>query len=98
MVCIFLYPTSSSSSYASFDIVPTNPSSSAAPQIAPGAENVGQAQILNTLSKPFTLEGLFGAADAGAFGGGAGGDQEMINADEDGDMFWDAEEPMDEDE
>ncbi|KII90402.1 hypothetical protein PLICRDRAFT_38926 [Plicaturopsis crispa FD-325 SS-3] len=36
--------------------------------IAPGAENVGQAQILTELSKPFELSGLFGAADAGAFG------------------------------
>jgi nuclear GTP-binding protein len=36
--------------------------------VAPGAENVGQAQILAELGKAFTLEGLFGAADAGAFG------------------------------
>ena len=35
---------------------------------APGAENVGQAQILAELGKPFELEGLFGAADSGAFG------------------------------
>ncbi|KAG9311822.1 P-loop containing nucleoside triphosphate hydrolase protein [Chiua virens] len=35
--------------------------------IAPGAENVGHAQIVTELSKPFELEGLFGAADAGAF-------------------------------
>lgn len=38
-----------------------------APVIAPGAETVGQAQILTQLSKPFELAGLFGAADAGAF-------------------------------
>ncbi|KIJ67353.1 hypothetical protein HYDPIDRAFT_173921 [Hydnomerulius pinastri MD-312] len=36
--------------------------------IAPGAESVGQAQILTQFSKPFELAGLFGAADAGAFG------------------------------
>lgn len=32
-----------------------------------GAEAVGQAQILPTLSAPFQLEGLFDAADNGAF-------------------------------
>ncbi|KIJ19372.1 hypothetical protein PAXINDRAFT_166573 [Paxillus involutus ATCC 200175] len=36
--------------------------------VAPGAETVGQAQILTEFSKPFELAGLFGAADAGAFG------------------------------
>lgn len=36
--------------------------------IAPGAETVGQAQILTELGKPFSLDGLFGSADAGAFG------------------------------
>ncbi|KAL0947929.1 hypothetical protein HGRIS_010560 [Hohenbuehelia grisea] len=78
-------------------VVPNaNSSSTDAPQvIAPGAENVGQAQILTSLSKPFTLEGLFGAADAGAFGGEGGTDVNM--ADEDGDVFFDAEEGMDED-
>ncbi|KAG6916699.1 hypothetical protein DXG01_005648 [Tephrocybe rancida] len=73
-------------------VVPINPNSSAAPVIAPGAENVGQAQILNTFSKPFELAGLFGAADAGAFGGST---EEMAvdaDVDEDGDMFFDAEE------
>ncbi|KAI0942279.1 hypothetical protein AcW1_002952 [Taiwanofungus camphoratus] len=35
--------------------------------VAPGAENVGQAQIVSEFSKPFALEGLFGVADAGAF-------------------------------
>lgn len=80
--------------------VPQNASASAStPVIAPGAENVGQAQILDNYSKAFTLEGLFGVADAGAFGE----DTEDIpmNADEDGDVFWDAVEgdsqPMDED-
>lgn len=48
------------------------PSSGTTSNIAPGAENVGQAQILTTLSKPFELDGLFTAADAGAFGGGSG--------------------------
>ncbi|KAJ8517896.1 hypothetical protein ONZ45_g4991 [Pleurotus djamor] len=67
-------------------------SSSAAPSIAPGAESVGQAKILTSFSKPFELEGLFGAADAGAFGGATD-----INMDEDGDVFFDAEEGMDED-
>ena len=32
-------------------------------QIAPGAETVGQAQILTALGQAFTLEGLFGEAD-----------------------------------
>ncbi len=59
--------------------------------IAPGAENVGQAQIVNTFSKPFELEGLFGAADAGAFGDDVNMDQED-DADE---MFWDANETFD---
>ena len=36
--------------------------------MAPGAENVGQAQIVSEYAKAFSLEGLFGAADAGAFG------------------------------
>ena len=35
--------------------------------IAPGAESVGQAQIVSELSKPFTLDGLFGDADHNAF-------------------------------
>ncbi|KAF8197009.1 P-loop containing nucleoside triphosphate hydrolase protein [Pholiota molesta] len=68
------------------------------PMIAPGAENVGHAQILSEFSQPFTLDGLFGAADAGAFGGRDNDDAVM--ADEDGDVFWDAVEgpgEMDED-
>ncbi|KIK69019.1 hypothetical protein GYMLUDRAFT_35060 [Collybiopsis luxurians FD-317 M1] len=62
--------------------------------IAPGAENVGHAQILTEFSKPFELEGLFGAADQKAFGGDAATDINMDGAtDEDGDeMFWDANE------
>jgi len=62
--------------------------------IAPGAENVGNAQILSEFSQPFTLEGLFGAADAGAFaprqGEGEGGDAPMGVVDDEGDVFWDA--------
>jgi len=47
--------------------------------------------------KPFELEGLFGAADAGAFGSRDNDDVPMV-ADEDGDIFWDAvEDLMDED-
>ncbi|KAJ3575323.1 hypothetical protein NP233_g1179 [Leucocoprinus birnbaumii] len=64
-----------------------------APSIAPGAENVGQAQIVSQFSKPFQLEGLFGVADAGAFGGEA----PMDAADEDGDVFFDAEGGQEED-
>ena len=60
---------------------------SSTPVIAPGAENVGHAQILDTLSKPFELEGLFTTADAGAFGGASG---DVAMADQDGDVFFDA--------
>jgi len=35
-------------------------------QVAPGAEMMDQAQIVNALSVPFVLEGLFGEADAEA--------------------------------
>jgi nuclear GTP-binding protein len=67
-----------------------------APTIAPGAENVGQAQIVTEFSKPFQLEGLFGAADVGAFGNENG--EMPMDADEDGDVFFDAEEgPMEDD-
>lgn len=66
-------------------------------EIAPGAENVGQAQIVSQFSKPFQLEGLFGAADAGAFGPD-NGETPMDAADDDGDVFFDAEEgPMETD-
>ena len=76
-----------------------NSNVNATPIIAPGAENVGQAQILSEYSKPFHLEGLFGDADAGAFGARRDEDCAML-ADEDGDIFWDAvedHEAMDED-
>ncbi|KJA18946.1 hypothetical protein HYPSUDRAFT_56903 [Hypholoma sublateritium FD-334 SS-4] len=79
--------------------IPATRNGDEAPTIAPGAENVGQAQILSEFSQPFTLDGLFGAADAGVFGNRANDDVPM-GADEDGDIFWDAvegTEPMDED-
>jgi len=64
-----------------------------APSTAPGAENVGQARIVSHFSEPFQLfEDIFGAADANAFG-----DDEHMNVDKDGDMFFNAvEEPMEE--
>ena len=79
-----------------------NPDAQATFIIAPGAETVGQAQILSEYSKPFHLEGLFGDADAGAFGGRKDEEDSVMHADEDGDVFWDAVEgpysdPMDED-
>ena len=48
------------------------------------------------------MEGLFGDADAGAFGGRKDDEDSAMLADEDGDVFWDAvegpySEPMDED-
>ncbi|KAF9650422.1 P-loop containing nucleoside triphosphate hydrolase protein [Thelephora ganbajun] len=55
--------------------------------VAPGAENIGQAQILTGLSKPFTLDGLFGDADHNAF------DAEMGDT-EDSSMGVEQEEPM----
>ncbi|OCH85868.1 P-loop containing nucleoside triphosphate hydrolase protein [Obba rivulosa] len=51
--------------------------------IAPGAENVGQAQIVTEFSKPFALDGLFGAADAGAFGDPNNPDAMQTEAQED---------------
>lgn len=47
--------------------IPSTTGGSSTSIVAPGAETVGQAQILTELSKPFELAGLFGAADAGAF-------------------------------
>ena len=71
--------------------MPSTRNNTAGPTIAPGAENVGQAQIVSEFSKPFELEGLFGAADAGAFAGRAEmDDMPMGMVDEDGDVFWDA--------
>lgn len=48
--------------------------------VAPGAETVGQAQIVSEFSTAFTLDGLFGAADAGAFGGSV--DQDAMELEE----------------
>ncbi|KZT65722.1 P-loop containing nucleoside triphosphate hydrolase protein [Daedalea quercina L-15889] len=50
--------------------------------VAPGAENVGQAQIVTEFARPFTLDGLFGAADAGAFGGDPGPDAMELEPEE----------------
>lgn len=52
-------------------------------QIAPGAENVGQAQIVSEFSKPFALEGLFGVADEGAFGVDVGSERMVVADDAD---------------
>ncbi|KAF7376090.1 Proteophosphoglycan ppg4 [Mycena sanguinolenta] len=76
-----------------FSSIPSTVGSGATTTIAPGAEQVGQAQILNAFSAPFSLPGLFESADAGAFGPQAG--DVPMDADEDGDVFVDA---MDEDE
>ncbi|KAH9946725.1 hypothetical protein B0H21DRAFT_742131 [Amylocystis lapponica] len=64
--------------------VPSTVPGTGAQIVAPGAENVGQAQILNEFSKPFTLEGLFGVADAGAFGGNSGPDAMVLEPEDDG--------------
>lgn len=58
--------------------------------IAPGAEHVGQAQIVTELSKPFTLDGLFGDADRNAF------DAEMGDAEDSG-MTVEQDEAMEDD-
>ncbi|KAK7057290.1 Proteophosphoglycan ppg4 [Favolaschia claudopus] len=73
--------------------IPSTIGSGATVAIAPGAEQVGQAQILSEFSAPFSLPGLFDTADAGAFGPSAG--DVAMEPDEDGDVFVDA---MDEDE
>lgn len=73
--------------------IPSVVAGTGATVIAPGAETIGQAQILTELSKPFELAGLFGAADAGAFGG-RDTDADMV--DDDG-FVPDPEELMDED-
>ncbi|KAL7277978.1 hypothetical protein ACG7TL_007931 [Trametes sanguinea] len=74
-------------------LVPSTVPGSSGAQVAPGAENVGQAQIVTEFAKPFMLDGLFGAADAGAFGG-EGADAEMADDPVDAE---DAVESMDED-
>lgn len=51
-------------------LIPSTVATSSGEQvIAPGAENVGQARIVTELGKAFEVEGLFGMADQGAFGG-----------------------------
>ena len=56
-------------------LVPSTVPGTDGAQVAPGAEAVGQAQIVESFAPAFTLDGLFGAADAGAFGvaGAVGG-------------------------
>ena len=49
-------------------LVPSTVPGTEGAQVAPGAENVGQAQIVSEFAPTFTLAGLFGAADEGAFG------------------------------
>lgn len=79
------------SSHKCFAVPSTRGNATAGAIIAPGGEHVGQVQIVTEFSKPFELEGLFGAADAGAFAGRVDvDDQPMGMVDEDGDVFWDA--------
>ncbi|KIY62089.1 P-loop containing nucleoside triphosphate hydrolase protein [Cylindrobasidium torrendii FP15055 ss-10] len=62
-------------------------------EIAPGAEDVGQAQILSEFSKPFELPGLenlFGSADSRAFRDSG----DAMDEDEE-DVFYDAQEEFD---
>ena len=49
-------------------LVPSTVPGTEGAQVAPGAENVGQAQIVSEFAPTFTLAGWFGAADEGAFG------------------------------
>ncbi|KAH9840568.1 P-loop containing nucleoside triphosphate hydrolase protein [Rhodofomes roseus] len=65
--------------------------------VAPGAESVGQAQIVTEFAKPFTLDGLFGAADAGAFGGVPGPDAMELEPEEVVDVMDEDGKQMDED-
>ncbi len=53
------------------------PAMTASGEVAPGAEDVGQARIVTELGKAFELGALFQGADEGAFG-----DQEMTASDE----------------
>lgn len=73
-------------------LIPSTVATSDGQTIAPGAENVGQAQILASFSKPFELEGLFTAADAGAFGNGT---PEIEMNEEGNEIFFDAQETLD---
>ncbi|KAF9264608.1 hypothetical protein L218DRAFT_958325 [Marasmius fiardii PR-910] len=67
--------------------------------IAPGAENVGQARIVTSFSKLFELAGLFGAADAKAFGENNNDVDMDLNAEggSGDEMFWDANETIEHD-
>ncbi|THH01610.1 hypothetical protein EW026_g1109 [Hermanssonia centrifuga] len=72
-----------------FTIPPTiHPSSlpamTASGEVAPGAEDVGQARIVTELGKAFELGALFQGADEGAFGdqGATGSDEQEVNMDE----------------
>ena len=51
-------------------------------EIAPGAEDVGQARIVTELSKPFELGALFQGADEGAFGDNPDDEMAMDDGDE----------------
>ncbi|KAI0692600.1 P-loop containing nucleoside triphosphate hydrolase protein [Cytidiella melzeri] len=51
-------------------------------QVAPGAEEVGQARILTELSKPFELGALFQGADEGAFGDNPDAEMALDDANE----------------
>lgn len=61
-------------------LIPSTVVESGERTVAPGAETVGQAQIVSEFSTAFTLDGLFGAADAGAFGGSV--DQDAMELEE----------------
>ncbi|TBU26707.1 hypothetical protein BD311DRAFT_698127 [Dichomitus squalens] len=78
-------------------LVPSTVPGTSGGQVAPGAEAVGQAQILTELSQPFQLAGLFGQADAGAFGAAAQGEGADAEMEEDPDAFVPDVESMDED-
>ncbi|KDQ58170.1 hypothetical protein JAAARDRAFT_34986 [Jaapia argillacea MUCL 33604] len=69
-------------------IHPSSIPSTSGQTIAPGAETVGQAQIVSSFAPAFTLEGLFGAADKGAFSDAVmadeAGQEEADEMDEDG--------------
>jgi hypothetical protein len=56
---------------------PFEPSSSSEVVVMIAPDAVGQSAIVEAFSKPFELDGLFvGAADAGAFRNGEGGEME----------------------
>ena len=59
---------------------------------APGAESVGQARVVSEFSKPFVLQGLFEEAP---FSNTSVEDDAMVVIDDEGDVFYDAVEDMD---